>query len=54
MSDDQRSFPAWVFQRDGGKAIVYRYPKGPRMTFDDPLEACAEFIIRYVTKDNTP
>ena len=47
-SDVQRSSSAWVFNNDGPRPRVWHFPTGPQMVFDDPAEACAEFILRHV------
>lgn len=49
-SEDQRFSPAWVFN---GKELYYLTPevkKENSITFDDPCEACAYFIIKEIHK----
>ncbi|MBI5032718.1 MAG: hypothetical protein HZB51_19515 [Chloroflexi bacterium] len=60
-SDDQRCSPSWYFYRgykteEEGKWVVGFSPDtghfedGERLFFEDPFEACANFIIRYVNR----
>ncbi len=46
-SGDKRVTSGWAFERtrDGGAVIAW-FPRGERITFGDPVRACAEFIVR--------
>jgi hypothetical protein len=50
MSDDNRSIPAWYFRKvkDRTKWEVGYYPKGEIIYFDNPIEACANYIRHYL------
>jgi hypothetical protein len=47
-SVDKRTSSGWYFSTDHTSSVVGFYPDGPRSTFADPIEACAEFILREV------
>jgi hypothetical protein len=48
-SEDQRSYPAWVFGRGTVGYYLYWFPaNGEDYVFGDGPQACAEFIIRLV------
>lgn len=47
LSQDKRSSSGWYFKElsDGSYEVGY-YPDGPRFSFSDRVQACAEFIVR--------
>lgn len=49
-SQDQRSTPGYYFLEEDGKYVVGRCPGTGRVTFDDPFEACADFIVKWVRR----
>jgi hypothetical protein len=48
-SEDQRSSGGWyiIETREGAYEVGF-YPSGPTFVFNDPVLACAEFIVREV------
>ena len=48
QSVDKRGPSGWFFSSENPSFVVGFYPRGPRMAFTDPTEACAEFILREV------
>jgi hypothetical protein len=47
-SVDKRTPSGWYFSSEQGASVVAFHPDGPRFAFADPIEACAEFILREV------
>ena len=47
-SADKRTPSGWYFSSENASFVVGFYPEGPRMTFADPTEACAEFILKEI------
>jgi hypothetical protein len=47
-SVDKRTPSGWYFSSENTSSVVGFHPDGPRFTFADPIEACAEFILREV------
>lgn len=47
LSEDKRTNSGWYIRRtlDGSFEVGY-YPDGPRLSFGDRMQACAEFIVR--------
>ena len=49
-SRDKRAAEGWYFQTDETLFIVGFNPEGDRQVFEDGYIACAEFIIKEVTR----
>ena len=47
-SEDKRSSPGYYFREVKGVYVVGHYPEGVRLDFDDPISACADFIVKEV------
>jgi hypothetical protein len=47
-SANKRVTSGWYFARKAGGLVVEFYPKGESFMFEDPVLACAEFVVREV------
>ena len=47
-SEDKRSSPSYYFTAEGSRYVVGHYPGDERVEFDDPVDACADFIVKEV------
>ena len=47
-SEDKRSSPGYYFLDEGLHHIVGYYPGDERVEFDDPVAACADFVIKEI------
>ncbi len=47
-SDNKRVSEGWYFCPEGGGYLVAYHPRGTRFTFDNDVEACAEFVFREI------
>ncbi len=47
-SANKRIASGWYFAHEKGRFVVGFYPNGESLTFDDPVSACAEFVVREV------
>ena len=45
-SEDKRSAPGYYFVSEGDQFIVGLLPDDERVEFDDPIAACADFVIK--------
>ena len=43
-SENKRWSPSWYFKRREPNWLVGKFPGGPELTFDDPIEACSRFV----------
>lgn len=57
LSGDQRTSSGWYFYREeDGQWVVGYFPEsgriedGERLFYSDPIDACANFIIRYINR----
>lgn len=50
FSEDNRSSPAWFMrqEKDGKTWEVGYYPDGDSIYFDNPIDACANYIRHYL------
>ena len=48
-SANKRINSGWYFARRSGHLIVGFYPQGETLTFEDPVLACTEFVVREVS-----
>lgn len=47
-SEDKRSTAGYYFLEEKGGYVVGHYPDEDRVEFDDPIAACADFIVKEV------
>ncbi|MBT8454674.1 MAG: hypothetical protein HKO95_00165 [Rhodobacteraceae bacterium] len=47
-SDDKRTSPAWGLRRTDTGYLLFRYPDGPRTSYENGPEACAAFIEKEI------
>ena len=43
-SDDKRWSPSWYFAKREPNWVVGKFPGGPELIFDDPVQACTRFV----------
>ena len=48
-SENKRSSDGYYFLEEKGVYIVGYYPEGVRLDFDNPISACASFIVKEVS-----
>src|ERR1700757_4075712 len=48
-SANKRVTSGWYFARRSGRLVVGFHPQGETLTFDDPVVACSEFVVREVS-----
>lgn len=49
-SSNQRVTSAWYFSRESGGYVVRDFPKGEILNFEEARPACAEYIVRCVSR----
>ena len=47
-SEDKRVSSGWYFLKERNEYVVGYYPNGERLSFADPVRACAEFVNREI------